>query len=322
MTRKKITVVSCAYNEEQCVDELARRLATVFDRLPNYDFEALLIENGSTDQTLERMKSIALKDHRFRIIELSRNFGFDGGLSAGLPFATGDALVFMAADLQDPPEVIPSFIECWEQGYENVYGLVAVRGGTDWKRRLNSKMFYSLIGRLAEHPIPPNARDFRLIDRRIYEQLLALDEHIWFLRGLVAWTGFRSTGVEFDQPPRFGGKSKAPTLQTVEFAIKAIFAHSLTPLRLLPLLGFTLTTGSFIALAAIGVNSLINGVPFPGFGTIVALLLLLFGILFSLLGVIGIYMGLIFEQVRRRPSFVVRNVHEGDPIAQHNLDKN
>ncbi|HVB01391.1 MAG TPA: glycosyltransferase family 2 protein [Acidimicrobiales bacterium] len=311
MSRKKISIISCAYNEEDCIDELARRLARVFDSLPNYDFEAILVENGSSDQTLERMLGVVARDPRFSVVELSRNFGFDGGLFAGLPHVTGDAVVFMAADLQDPPEVIPAFVEKWEQGYENVYGLVSSRKGTDWRRRLNSKLFYFLIERLAEHPIPPNARDFRLIDRRICLQLLAMDEKIWFLRGLIAWTGFRSIGVEFDQASRFGGESKAATFQIVEFAIKAIFAHSLAPLRFIPLLGLALISGSFLALIGIGVNSLVNGVPFPGFGTIVALLLFLFGVLFCLMSVIGIYIGLIFEQVRQRPAFVVRDVHSG-----------
>jgi len=316
MDRKKITIISCAFNEEDCVDELAKRLAAVFDSLLNYDFEALLVDNGSSDHTLERMLTIVQNDSRFGVVELSRNFGFDGGLSAGLPIATGDAVVFMAADLQDPPEVIPAFIEKWDQGYENVYGLVSSRSGTDWKRRLNSKLFYLLIDWLAEHPIPPNARDFRLIDRRICKQLLEMDENIWFLRGLVAWTGFRSIGIEFDQPPRFGGESKAATFQIVEFAIKAIFAHSLAPLRLIPLLGLALTSGSFLALIGIGINSFVNGVPFPGFGTIVALLLLLFGVLFCLMSVIGIYIGLIFEQVRRRPAYVIRDLHGGPSEKQ------
>ncbi len=318
MSKKKVTIISCAFNEEDCIEELGRRLAAMFDSLSDYDFEAILVDNGSVDRTLQRARGFAAHDGRFRVVELSRNFGFDGGLAAGLPLATGDAVVFMAADLQDPPEVIPQFIEQWEQGYENVYGLVATRHGTSWLRRLNSRLFYSVIGRLADHPIPPNARDFRLIDRRIYRQLLAMNEKIWFLRGLVAWTGFRSIGVEFDQPPRFGGSSKAASFLIVEFAIKAIFAHSLAPLRVMTVLGVTVTAGSFLALIGLALNSLVAGVPFPGFGTIVALILLLFGVLFCLLSVIGIYVGLIFEQARGRPSFVVRDVYGTSVRAEGN----
>lgn len=318
MSKKKVTVISCAFNEEDCVEELGRRLAAMFDSLPDYDFEAILVDNGSVDQTLARALAFAASDTRFHVVELSRNFGFDSGLAAGLPLAAGDAVVFMAADLQDPPEIIPQFIEKWEQGYENVYGFVSKRHGTSWLRRLNSRLFYSVIGRLADHPIPPNARDFRLIDRRIYRQLLAMNEKIWFLRGLVAWTGFRSIGVEFDQPPRFGGSSKAASFQIIEFAIKAIFAHSLAPLRVMPMLGITLTAGSFLALIGLAINSLVAGVPFPGFGTIVAVVLLLFGILFCLLSVIGIYIGLIFEQARGRPSFVVRDIYGPSVLAEGN----
>lgn len=311
MDRKTITVITCAYNEEECISELSRRLVSVFDSFPDYEFEVLIVENGSLDHTLELALEIAQNDSRFRVIELSRNFGFDGGLSAGLPFATGEAVVFMAADLQDPPEVIREFIGFWEQGYENVFGVVASRAGTDWRRRLNSKLFYSLLRRLADHSIPSNARDFRLIDKRIYKQLLAMNENIWFLRGQVAWTGFRSIGVEFDQPPRFGGVSNAPTWPVVEFAVKAIFAHSLTPLRLMPVIGLFLVSGSLLALVTIGATSLFAGVPFPGFGTLTAIILFLFGVLFCLLSVIGIYIALIFEQVRKRPSFVIRDVHGG-----------
>jgi dolichol-phosphate mannosyltransferase len=306
--RKKVTVVTCAYNEAACIEELSRRLAAVFDSLPAYDFEVLAIENGSDDETPELLRAISKTDNRFRVVELSRNFGLEGGLSAGIALADGNAVVIMASDLEDPPEVIPQFIEQWEKGYENVYGLVRSREGTDWKRRLNSHLFYRLIGRLSEHPIPQRARDFRLMDRKVYQQVRDLQEQRWFLRGIIAWTGFRSTGVEFDQPPRFAGRSKAASLKTMEFATKAIFVHSLTPLRILPVAGFALTGVSFCALIGIVVHSLVYGVPFPGFGTIIALMSLFFGLLFSLLSVIGVYVGLIFEQVRGRPSFVIRSV--------------
>ena len=306
--RKKITVVTCAYNEEGCIEELAHRLAATFDALPQYDFEVLAIDNGCTDDTPSRLRAISNADPRFRIVELSRNFGLEGGLSAGIAVADGDAVVIMAADLEDPPEVIAQFIEKWEEGYENVYGLVRSRGSTDWRRRLNGRIFYRLISRLSEHPIPQKARDFRLMDRAVYERVRDATEQRWFLRGLVAWTGFRSIGVEFDQPPRFAGRSKAASLQTIEFAVKAIFVHSMAPLRIMTLIGGLLTGVSFCALIAIVVNSLVNGVPFPGFGTIIALMSLFFGLLFLLLSVIGIYIGLIFEQVRGRPSFVIRKV--------------
>lgn len=242
------------------------------------------------------------------MLSSSRNFKFDGGLTAGLALATGDAVILMAADLQDPPEVIPKFIARWEEGYENVYGLVGERRGTAVLRKLNSRLFYWIIGYLAEQPIPANARDFRLLDRALYEQMQQMNEHNRFMRGLAAWPGFRSIGVEFDQPERFAGESKADSRGVGEFAIRAIFSNSMTPLRLVPFVGAGLVGGSALALVALIIYWVVAGVPFPGFGTIVAVSVLAFGILASLLSVIGIYVGLIFEEVRGRPNFVIRQV--------------
>ena len=188
----------------------------------------------------------------------------------------GDAVVLMAADLQDPPEVIPRFVRLWEEGYENVYGIVGERRGTSPLRRLNSRLFYWLIGRLADHPIPPNARDFRLLDRKLYEQIQQMNEHSRFIRGLAAWPGFRSVGVEFDQPERFAGESKANSGGVSELAVRAIFANSLAPLKLLPFVGALMVVGSALALVSLVIYWVIAGVPFPGFGAIIATMLLVF----------------------------------------------
>jgi glycosyltransferase involved in cell wall biosynthesis len=304
-TKKKISVVTCAYNEEDCISELGRRLLRVADALPAYDFEILAIDNGSEDSTLEEMRKVRQRDARFKIVELSRNFGLDGGFAAGLDVADGDAVVLMAADLQDPPEVIPEFVAAWEAGYRNVYGLVANRGGTGLLRRANSRLFYWLMGKLSDSPAPKHARDFRLIDRKVYEQVRSIEDAHPLHRGLAAWTGFESIGIEFDQPPRFGGTTKANSTAMVEFALRSIFSQSMTPIRVMPVCGLVLVAGSFLALLGISINSLVNGVPFPGFGSVVALVILLFGVLFLFLSVIGIYVGLIFEQVRKRPLYVV-----------------
>ena len=306
--RRMISIVTCAYNESSCVEELARQLQSVFDSLPQYDFEVIAVENGSEDDTFDRLLDIQRHDSRFRVVQLARNFKFDGGLTAGLAFATGDAAVLMAADLQDPPSVIPQMVAEWERGYENVYGVVGERRGTPALRRLNSQLFYWIIGRLAEQPIPAHARDFRLLDRRLYEQLQKMDEHNRFMRGLAAWPGFRSTGVPFEQPERFAGESKATSGGVGEFAVRAIFANSLVPLKLMPPVAMLLTVGSALGLISLLIYWTISGVPFPGFGTIVASIILVFGVLTLLLSVIGIYIGLIYEEVRDRPNFVVRRV--------------
>lgn len=306
--RKKITIVTSAYNEADCVDELARRLQAVFARLPAYDFDVVAVENGSTDATFERLQAIHERDPRFTVVQLSRNFRMDGGLTAGLDYADGDAVVLMAADLQDRPEDIPAFVARWEEGHENVYGVVTVRRGTGPLRRLNSRLFYWVLGRLSEADIPANASDFRLLDRRAYEQLRQMEERNRFLRGLVAWIGFSSIGVPIERPERFAGTSKAYSLQVFELAVRGILAHSMRPILLMPVVGIGLFLASLAALVALAVDWLVAGVPFPGFGTIVALMVMLFGILFCFLSVIGFYVGLIYEEARARPNYVTRRV--------------
>lgn len=306
IVRKKITVVTSAYNEAECVGELGRRLAAVFDSLPSYEFEALVVENGSQDETFERLQELRALDPRFKIVQLARNFRMDGGLTAGLEYADGDAVVLMAADLQDPPEMIPAFVARWEEGYENVYGVISSRGGTGPVRRMNSRLFYWLMGRLSEQVIPANASDFRLLDRRLYEQVRQMDERNRFVRGLVAWVGFRSVGVPMDRPERFAGRSKAHSFHVIQLALRALFAHSMRPLLVMPVIGVALFLTSLAAIVGLAIDWVVNGVPFPGFGTILAVMVMMFGVLFCFLSVIGFYIGLIYEEVRGRPNYVTR----------------
>ena len=306
LVRKKIAVVTSAYNEAECVDELGRRLATVFDELPTYDFEVIVVENGSDDDTFERLEAICTRDPRFKVVQLARNFRMDGGLTAGLDSVDADAVVLMTADLQDPPEMIPRFIAKWEEGYENVYGVVTARRGTGRIRRLNSRLFYWVIGKLTGGLIPANASDFRLLDRSVYEVVREMDERNRFVRGLVAWVGFRSVGVEHEREERFAGTSKAHSLPVLQLAIKAVFAHSQVPLVIIPTVGVGLFAVSILALIVLTIDFIAFGVPFPGFGTIVALMVMMFGILFCLLGIVSVYVGLIYEEVKGRPNFIVR----------------
>ncbi|MGD0381645.1 MAG: glycosyltransferase family 2 protein [Acidimicrobiales bacterium] len=304
--RKKITVVTSAYNEAECIDELARRLTVVIDQLAAYDFEVIVVENGSQDDTFERLEAICRRDPRFKVVQLARNFRMDGGLTAGLASVDGDAVVLMTADLQDPPEMIPRFVAEWEKGYENVYGIVTVRRGTGRLRTLNSRLFYWTIGKLTGGLIPANASDFRLLDRKVYEVVRTMDERNRFVRGLVAWVGFRSIGVEHEREERFAGKSKAHSLPVLQLAVKAVFAHSQVPLVIIPTIGIGLFAVSIVALLVLAIDFVALGVPFPGFGTIVALMVMMFGILFCLMGIISVYIGLIYEEVKGRPNFIVR----------------
>lgn len=304
-SRKLISVIVPAYNESDCVDELSRQLASVFDSESNYDWEAIIIENGSTDDTWQKLKAIHARDPRFKVVRLARNFRMDGGLTAGLDYVTGDACVLMTADLQDPPELIHEFLRKWEQGYANVYGVVTERRGTGPLRTFNSKAFYWLAGKLTDGRIPKNASDFRLLDRRAYEAVRSIQERNRFVRGLVAWVGFDSIGIPMQRPPRFAGESKAYSLKVIELAFRGIFAHSYVPLRLITVAGVTVSALAFLGLLVAVVLWIFRGVPFGGFGTIVSLVLLLFGALAFMIGIVSEYVGLIYEEVKGRPNFIV-----------------
>jgi glycosyltransferase involved in cell wall biosynthesis len=303
--KKLISIIIPAYNETDCVDELARRLTLVFQSEPAYDFECVIVENGSLDDTYEKLLKINAADSRFKILKLARNFRMDGGLTAGLSHVTGDACVLMTADLQDPPELIPDFLRLWEQGYENVYGVVTERQGTGPIRTFNSKAFYWLANTLTDGRVTKNASDFRLVDRTVYESVRAMDERNRFVRGLFSWVGFNSIGVPMVRPPRHGGVSNAHTLKVLDLAFKGIFAHSYKPLRLISVIGMLVSLGAVITTIWLAVQAVAFGVPFSGYGTIMCTLLLGIGIITLLLGVIGEYLALIYEEVKRRPNYIV-----------------
>jgi len=306
--KKLIEVVIPAYNEEACVDELATRLKKVFEIESKYDFKVFIIENGSTDSTFEKLKIISKNDSRFTVVRLSRNFRMDGGLTAGLQLVTGDACVLMTADLQDPPEAISNFIREWELGWENVFGVVTKREGTGPIRTLNSKIFYWVAGKLSDGRIPRNGSDFRLVDKKVYEIVRDMTERNRFVRGLFAWVGFKSKGIPIPRPPRFAGVSNAHTMKVLDLAFKGIFAHSYKPLRLITLFGFTLSGISILSLMPLAYFWISFGVPFAGFGTIVVLFLFVIGLITLMLGILSEYVGLIYEEVKQRPNFIISEI--------------
>ena len=306
--KKLITIIVPAYNEEACIEELARQLTAVFAVNNRYDFETLIIENGSVDRTWEILQSINARDPRFKVIRLARNFRMDGGITAGLEYATGDAVVFMTADLQDPPELITEFIKKWEEGYENIYMHVLKRRGTGPIRSFNSRAFYWLAGKLTDNRIPKNVSDYRLLDRKVYEAVRDMKERNRFVRGLVAWVGFKSIGVEAERAERFGGVSNAHSLKVIDLAFKGIFSHSYIPLKLITMTGVVLSLTSFVSIAVFTYVWVFIGVPFAGFGTLVSVAVLAFGTLTFMLGIIAEYLGLIYEEVKGRPNFIVSDV--------------
>lgn len=306
---RTVAIVIPAYDEESCISELVQRLTKVFESEPDIMFSVFLIDNGSEDETWNLIMSAASRDPRFKGIQLSRNFDTDGGLTAGLEFVTQDAVILMCADLQDPPELIPEFLRLWQEGFDNVYGVITNRAGTSLVRRINSEMFYRIAGSLSDVHLPPNASDFRLLSRAAYEPLRKMNERGRYLRGMAAWSGFPSIGVPMDRPERFAGISKATTQLALRVATRGILSNSTKPLRLITIIGVTLSTISFISTVLLAALWILRGVPFAGFGTLVSVSLLAFGVLSLMLGIISEYVGMIYNEVKQRPNYVIRSTY-------------
>ena len=308
MSRKPlISIAIPAYNESANIDELWNRLSTMFANLSStYDFEVVVCENGSKDDTFEKLVQIKSVDARLKIVQLSRNFHMEGGMLAALSEVSGDACVIMSADLQDPPEMIPEMIEKWRLGLDHVYTVITHRHGESKFRRVAAEIFYWMIDRISDTPVPRNASDFRLVDKQMYQAFNALPEKDRMVRAVWGWIGFQSASMEYERPARTGGTSSFNPFVTGAFAIRGMFASSLKPLKLIPIAGLILSGISFVALIIGVVRAFIEGVPSPGFGTITSLILLMFGLLFLLLSVLAEYIGMIYIEARSRPTYIVK----------------
>ncbi|PIV39302.1 MAG: glycosyltransferase [Candidatus Omnitrophica bacterium CG_4_8_14_3_um_filter_43_15] len=304
--KKKISIVIPAYNEQEVLDELTQRLRSVISGLPQYDFEVVIVENGSTDGSFGKLVAVNQSDFRFKIVCLSRNFGCDGGLIAGLNSASGAAVILMNADLQDPPEIIPEFIKKWEQGYDVVYGIIKRREGVPFFKKIMSSLFYRLINSLTKGLFPKNVSDFRLIDKSVRDCICGMSERNCFLRGMIAWLGFKQVGIPFDRPARFAGKPKAGFFTLAKVAFNGIFSFSYLPLRLVTLLGFILFIFSSVTGVVFIALFFIYGRVVPGHTSVITSMFFLFGLLFFILGVMGEYLARIYDEVKQRPVFIVK----------------
>jgi polyisoprenyl-phosphate glycosyltransferase len=304
--KKMISIAVPAYNEEKNLLELVERLQNVFSQLSEkYRFEVVVCENGSSDNSFETLKVLNSKDERIKTIRLVRNFNMEGGMMAALAHVEGDACVIMSADLQDPPEMIPALVEKWEQGYENVYTVITKRHGEGIARRTAAQIFYWAMYKVSDHPVPRNVSDFRLVSKAAYEAFNRMPERVRLIRAVWGWLGFRSIGIAYERPARRAGVSSFKPFVTAPYAVRAILGSSYTPLRLIPLVGILISLLSFIAIGVMGFVWIGFGVPFPGFGSLVTLNLMMFGLVFLFMGILSEYVGVIHEEIRQRPTFLV-----------------
>lgn len=307
--KKNITFIITAFNEEENVIELNNQLNTAIKPLlKKYNFEKLFIENGSTDNTLLNLLELKKLDQNLKIIKLSRNFGFDGGITVGLDQTDADAAIIMTSNLQDDPALVPSLIEKWEDGYQMVYGIVKNRPGKSILRKINSKIFYILIKKMTKELIPKGASDYRLVDKKVIIALRQLRESNRFYRGFFSWVGFKSIGIEFERQKRFSGKSKAKTFKVLGFALRGIFAFSQFPLKISVFLTILFSSTSIFILLYQTYKWINFGVPFDGFGTIVGFSLLFFAFLFAVLSIISQYLSLIFDETKKRPLYIIDEI--------------
>jgi glycosyltransferase involved in cell wall biosynthesis len=297
-----LSVVVPAYNEEEVLPELHRRLSAVLDTL-GVEWEILYINDGSTDGTLEVVNGF--NDPRVALIDLSRNFGKEIAMTAGLDHARGDAVVVIDADLQDPPELIPELVQKWQEGFDVVYARRSVREGETFVKKATAKLFYRSIQSISRVKIPPDTGDFRLLSRRAVESLKLLREQHRFMKGLFAWIGYPQVAVYYRRDPRFAGKTKWNYWRLWNFAIEGITSFSIAPLKLATYVGLLTAVGAFLAAGMVVYKTIFYGEPVRGYPSLMVVVLFLGGVQLMSLGMIGEYLGRMFNETKQRPLYLV-----------------
>ncbi len=305
--RKLISIVAPVFNEESVLPELYRRVRDVMEGQP-FDWELVLVDDGSRDGSAAVIANLHAGDERVRGVSFSRNFGFQIAATAGLDYALGDAVILTDADLQDPPEVYPAMIAQWLDGYDVVYGVRASREGETWFKLFTAKAFYRLIYRITDINIPLDTGDFRLMDRRVVDAIRHMPERNRFLRGMVPWVGYRQVGVEYDRAARYAGEAKFTSVKKMlPFAVDAITSFSYFPLQLATIFGFAIAGISAIAIIIVIAIRLFGPEhPLVGQATTLVSVLFLGAIQLISLGIIGEYLGRIYDEVKGRPLYLVQ----------------
>ncbi|HAJ05161.1 MAG TPA: glycosyltransferase [Chloroflexi bacterium] len=313
----KYSIIAPVYNEEETLSEFYNRVLSVMDSLDGLS-ELLLIDDGSTDASLDLMRGFQQQTSLVRVISFSRNFGHQVAITAGIDYAIGDAVIVIDADLQDPPEVIPELVAQWQEGFELVLAVRSMRKGESWFKRTTASFFYRLINKLTDLHIPKDSGDFRLMDRKVVEALREVREQHRFMRGLSVWVGFRHTQVEYVRNERFAGISKYPLKRMLNFATDGITSFSHVPLQLAMSMGFIFAGIALLGIPAIITLRFSGSREFFGQATTLVSVLLLGGVQLICLGIVGEYLGRIYNEVRRRPLYLISGQWGFDSDDQKN----
>ncbi|HAM50077.1 MAG TPA: glycosyl transferase family 2 [Nitrospiraceae bacterium] len=301
-----LSVIVPAYNEESVLEAFHQRLSSVLNSLP-MQTEVLYVNDGSTDRTLDVIRSLRMNDHTIGIVDLSRNFGKEIAMAAGLDHAHGDAIVVIDADLQDPPELIPELIQHWQQGYDGVYAVRLSRQGESWLKKITAHFFYRLINRLSGTPIPEDTGDFRLLSRRAVDSLKGLHEQHRFTKGLFTWIGYPQKAVHYHRNPRLSGKTKWNYWRLWNFALEGITSFTTAPLKIGTYLGLLAALSAFLYAGITIYKTLAFGEPVRGYPSLMVVILFLGGIQLIGIGIIGEYLGRVFDETKVRPLYFLKD---------------
>lgn len=305
---KLITILIPCYNEQESLPALFGRLNAVMDSMPDYRWEVLTVNDGSTDSTLAMLMQMHRRDSRWHYVDLSRNFGKETAMLAGMDYAKGDCVVIMDSDLQHPPEEIPRMISLWEEGHDDVYGVRRQRGREPWIRKKLSLMYYRILQKTTRIPVLQNTGDFRLLDRVCIDALTAMRECQRYTKGLYCQIGFKKASFEFDQQDREAGQTKWNMRSLAGLAVDGVTSYTTAPLRIATVMGLVVSAIAFIYMVWVFAKAAIYGDPQAGFPTIMTVMLFLGGVQLLTLGILGEYVGRIFNEVKHRPPYFVREV--------------
>ena len=306
---KTIDILIPCYNEEAVLRECYRRTKDMFSKIVGYDFRFILINDGSTDGTLAIMRELHEQDAAVNYLDLSRNFGKELAMMAGIDFSTGDALVVMDADLQDPPELIKEMIKYWQEGYDDVSAKRRSRAGESFFKKWSSHAYYRILQRVSDIDVQRDVGDFRLLDRRCVNALKELREAQRYTKGLFTWVGFRKKEILFDRDARAAGQTKWNYWKLFNLAVEGLTGFTIVPLRAASFIGFLLAIIAIVYMLCIVIKTLMYGDPVPGYPSLVSLILFIGGVQMMFLGIIGEYLGRVFNESKRRPLYLVQEIN-------------